>query len=146
MNSFSFLPKKIINHSQGFTLIEVIVSLTLLLIFGLSFAYVLGNGMKANELNSEKIEATFLAQSELEKIRAARDLALGSIDNKFDYEIYESSTSNEDFVVSLQINPQNEHLIEVSVTVTAKNSSSPLYTTPITLMTNLFIGGEVTSE
>ncbi|KMK74655.1 type IV pilus modification PilV family protein [Alkalihalobacillus pseudalcaliphilus] len=135
-----FLRKNVPSHttySFGFTLIEVLVSFTLIIIFGFSFLFILGNSLKTNDFNAEKVEATLLAQSQLEAIRAERDLALS--DNK-QYQLGTLGEQLPHFSIHVDKKEKSPTLIEVTITVAPLQSSSPLK--PVVLTSQLYIGEE----
>ncbi|TSB46246.1 type IV pilus modification PilV family protein [Alkalicoccobacillus porphyridii] len=57
------------HNEKGITLIELLASIVILSIFAIGFATMLMNGIKANEVNRIEMEATLVAQSEIEQMR-----------------------------------------------------------------------------
>ncbi|GAF64086.1 type II secretory pathway, pseudopilin PulG [Bacillus sp. TS-2] len=131
-----------INHSKGFTLLEVIVSLALLTTFTLVFAGLIGNSVSANKLNEERLSATLLAQSELEALRFARDSSLKSDDDFFQLKNEIIHSSDGLFQLSIEMKNIQPSLIEITVSVTSTRTNSPLAHDPITLKTMLFVEEE----
>ncbi|KYG32300.1 prepilin-type N-terminal cleavage/methylation domain-containing protein [Alkalihalobacillus trypoxylicola] len=130
------------NHSKGFTLLEVIVSLALLTTFTLVFAGLIGNSVSANKLNEERLSATLLAQSELEALRFARDSSLKSDDDFFQLKNEIIHSSDGLFQLSIEMKNIQPSLIEITVSVTSTRTNSPLARDPITLKTMLFVEEE----
>lgn len=62
-----------LRNEKGLTLIELLASMVILAVFAIGFATMLMNGIKANELNRIEMEATMIAQSEIEKMRLSTE-------------------------------------------------------------------------
>ncbi|MFK3938995.1 prepilin-type N-terminal cleavage/methylation domain-containing protein [Alkalihalobacillus sp. NPDC078783] len=60
-------------NEKGLTLIELLASMVILSIFAIGFATMLMNGIKANERNQIVMEATLVAQSEIESMRLNKE-------------------------------------------------------------------------
>lgn len=58
-----------IKDSRGFTLIELVVSISILSIIGLAFFSAINTSIKTNKKNETDIKAMHLAQSEMENLR-----------------------------------------------------------------------------
>ncbi|MCM2675184.1 type IV pilus modification PilV family protein [Alkalicoccobacillus plakortidis] len=69
-------------NEHGLTLIELLASMVILSIFAIGFATMLMNGIKANEINRIEMEATLVAQSEIESMRLNQDAAFCTASEK----------------------------------------------------------------
>ena len=105
------------NNSRGFTLVEVLVSLSILSILILVFFGVINTSIKNNKKNEVDINALSLAQSEVENIRIQIKndefkLVEGKYTSKYTYNKYN---------VYVSVEQKSDLLYEVNVTVKYKN-------------------------
>ena len=113
------------NNSRGFTLVEVLVSLSILSILILVFFGVINTSIKNNKKNEVDINALSLAQSEVENIRI--QIKNNNTSNLKDLENNEfvigenhNYTSN-NCNVDVLVEQKSDLLYEVNVTVKYKN-------------------------
>lgn len=115
------------NNSRGFTLVEVLISLSILSILMLVFFNVINTSIKTNKKNEIDINALNLAQSEVENIRMQiKNNNTSNIKNLENNEIIIGTsngyTSN-DYVVEILVQQKSDLLYEINVTVKPKNSN-----------------------
>ncbi len=58
-----------LKNNRGLTLLEVLLSITILGAFLIAFSAMIGNGMLANNANQERLDALLLAQECMESIK-----------------------------------------------------------------------------
>ncbi|WP_096202809.1 type IV pilus modification PilV family protein [Bacillus sp. FJAT-45350] len=126
---------KIIQEKQdGLTLLEVILAMSILGIFAISFSTMLGNGLTANQINQERLDGLLVAQNCMELVKSETDIegftvtnCSNTMNNKlFNLSIDVSSSSN-------LIDPNSlNKLYEVTITVDMDTGS------PIEITTQLF--------
>lgn len=111
--------------SKGFTLVEVLVSLSILSILMLVFFYVINISIKNNKKNEVDINALHLAQSEIENIRA--QIKNNNISNMKDLENNEivigesSSYLSNNYNVDILVEQKSDLLYEIKVGVKYQN-------------------------
>ncbi|TDQ38289.1 type IV pilus modification PilV family protein [Aureibacillus halotolerans] len=107
---------------EGFTLIEVLLATALLVGTGFLLFSLLGNGVSLVKKNEDRMEAVHLAQSELEAIRAKRDLVLYGEQRDFPAETIEAcqtpkSSVDKEYVIRICTSQLNERLTKVRVSI-----------------------------
>ena len=115
------------NNSRGFTLVEVLVSLSILSILILVFFGVINTSIKNNKKNEVDINALSLAQSEVENIRI--QIKNNNISNLKDLENneiiidadIENSYTFKNYEVKISVEQKSDLLYEVNVTVKYKD-------------------------
>ncbi len=111
--------------SKGFTLVEVLVSLSILSILMLVFFNVINISIKNNKKNEVDINALHLAQSEIENIRA--QIKNNNISNMKDLENNEivigesSSYLSNNYNVDILVEQKSDLLYEIKVGVKYQN-------------------------
>ena len=109
--------------SKGFTLVEVLVSLSILSILMLVFFNVINISIKNNKKNEVDINALHLAQSEIENIRA--QIKNNNISNMKDLENNEivigESSSYLSYNVDILVEQKSDLLYEIKVGVKYQN-------------------------
>lgn len=117
------------NNSRGFTLVEVLVSLSILSILILVFFGVINTSIKNNKKNEVDINALSLAQSEVENIRIQiknnNTSNLKDLENNeiiIDADI-ENSYTFKNYEVKISVEKESDLLYKVKVTVSHKNSN-----------------------
>lgn len=55
-----------VHNNKGMTLLEVLLSITILSIFAITLSYFLANGMRANDISQQRLDALIIAQNCLE--------------------------------------------------------------------------------
>ena len=131
-----------INKSKGFTLIEVLVSISILSIIGLAFFSTVNTSIKTNKKNEMDIKALHLAESEIENLRAqikkSKESILNSVDsnkNKIIIGIENIYTSGE-YIVKIKVEKKESLLYQIRVNVeSVKQDFSKKKTEIITLVT-----------
>ena len=117
------------NNSRGFTLVEVLVSLSILSILILVFFGVINTSIKNNKKNEIDINSLSLAQSEVENIRIQiknnNTSNLKDLENNeiiIDADI-ENSYTFKNYEVKISVEKESDLLYKVKVTVSHKNSN-----------------------
>ena len=131
-----------INKSKGFTLIEVLVSISILSIIGLAFFSTVNTSIKTNKKNEMDIKALHLAESEIENLRVqikkSKESTLNIVDsnkNKIIIGIENIYTSGE-YIVKIKVEKKESLLYEIRVNVESiKQDFSKKKTEIITLVT-----------
>lgn len=131
-----------IKELKGFTLIEVLVSLSILSIIGLVFFSTVNTSIKINKKNETDIKALHLAESEIENLRVqikkSKDSMLNIVDsnkNKIIIGIENIYTSGE-YIVKIKVEKKESLLYEIRVNVECvKKDFSNKKTEIITLVT-----------
>lgn len=131
-----------IKELKGFTLIEVLVSLSILSIIGLVFFSTVNTSIKINKKNETDIKALHLAESEIENLRVqikkSKDSMLNIVDsnkNKIIIGIENIYTSGE-YIVKIKVEKKESLLYEIRVNVESiKQDFSKKKTEIITLVT-----------
>ncbi|MBM0067217.1 type IV pilus modification PilV family protein [Alkalicoccobacillus gibsonii] len=118
-------------NEKGLTLIELLASMVILSIFAIGFATMLMNGLKANERNQIVMEATLVAQSEIEGMRL----------NKAPDFCKKNTSSKDGFTITRSIRAENQ-LCHVTVKVDYSN----LLPEPVLLETELNIPKAVSAR
>lgn len=117
-----------LKNNHGLTLLEVLLSITILGAFLIAFSAMIGNGMLANNANQERLDALLLAQECMETIKVQEADAFPSIPtcrNDINDNIFIV-----DPIIDLDVNINN--LYNITVEVTGQTGA------PIELKTQLF--------
>lgn len=115
--------------SKGFTLAEILISLSILSILILVFFGVINTSIKNNKKNEIDINSLSLAQSEVENIRI--QIKNNNISNLKDLENneiiidadIENSYTFKNYEVKISVEQESDLLYKVKVTVSHKNSN-----------------------
>lgn len=114
------------DKSKGFTLVEVLISLSILSILMLVFFSIINTSIKTNKKNEIDINAMNIAQSEVENIRVQIKNNTSNIKNLENNDIIigtSNSYTTNDYVVEILVQQKSDLLYEISVTVTPDNSN-----------------------
>ncbi len=118
-----------IKNTRGLTLVELLISMSILSIIGLAFFSTINTSIKTNKKNETDIKALHLAQSEVENLRVQIKKSTGSTldivdlkDNKITINADNYYTS-EEYEVKIKITEKEDLLYEIRVTVGAVNSN-----------------------
>ncbi len=118
-----------IKNTRGLTLVELLISMSILSIIGLAFFSTINTSIKTNKKNETDIKALHLAQSEVENLRVQIKKSTGSKldivdlkDNKITINTDNYYTS-EEYEVKIKITEKEDLLYEIRVTVGAVNSN-----------------------
>lgn len=118
-----------IKNTKGLTLVELLISMSILSIIGLAFFSTINTSIKTNKKNETDIKALHLAQSEVENLRVQIKKSTGSKldivdlkDNKITINTDNYYTS-EEYEVKIKITEKEDLLYEIRVTVGAVNSN-----------------------
>lgn len=113
------------NNNKGFTLLELLISLSIITIILLAFSTIIISSIKGNTKNDKDISALNLAQSEIEILR--KQIKDGKTD--FNDEPYIKEIDGKKFEVKLSVSESKEDtssqytLYEVYVSVEAKQEN-----------------------
>ena len=113
------------NNDKGFTLLELLISLSIITIILLAFSTIIISSIKGNTKNDKDISALNLAQSEIEILR--KQIKDGKTD--FNDEPYIKEIDGKKFEVKLSVSESKEDtssqytLYEVYVSVEAKQEN-----------------------
>lgn len=113
------------NNNKGFTLLELLISLSIITIILLAFSTIIISSIKGNTKNDKDISALNLAQSEIEILR--KQIKDGKTD--FNDEPYIKEIDSKKFEVKLSVSESKEDtssqytLYEVYVSVEAKQEN-----------------------
>ena len=113
------------NNKKGFTLLELLISLSIITIILLAFSTIIISSIKGNTKNDKDISALNLAQSEIEILR--KQIKDGKTD--FNDEPYIKEIDGKKFEVKLSVSESKEDtssqytLYEVYVSVEAKQEN-----------------------
>lgn len=116
-----------IKNIGGLTLIELLISISILSIIGLAFFSTINTSIKTNKKNETDIKAMHLAQSEVENLRIQIKKSTGStmdiVDLKGNKIIMndENSYTSDDYNVKITIEEKEKLLYEIRVTVFKSN-------------------------
>jgi len=72
------------NRTRGFTLIEILVALTMFAVVGGVLLQLFHNGLRSARLAGEQTHAAMLAKSKLTELQAFRSLSEGELTGEFD--------------------------------------------------------------
>lgn len=118
-----------IKDTRGLTLIELLISISILSIISLAFFSTINTSIKTNKKNETDIKAMHLAQSEVENLRIQIKKSTGSTldlvdlkDNKITTNTDNYYTS-EEYKVKIKITEKEDLLYEIRVTVDELNSN-----------------------
>lgn len=112
-----------IKDTRGLTLIELLVSISVLSIIGLAFFSTINTSIKTNKKNETDIKAMHLAQSEVENLRVQIKKSTGStldiVDLKGNKAIInnENSYTSDNYNVKITIKEKENLLYEIIVVV-----------------------------
>ena len=113
------------NNNKGFTLLELLISLSIITIILLAFSTIIISSIKGNTKNDKDISALNLAQSEIEILR--KQIKDGKTD--FNDEPYIKEIDGKKFEVKLSVSESKDDtssqytLYEVYVSVEAKQEN-----------------------
>ena len=116
-----------INKSKGFTLIQVLVSLSILSFIGLAFFSTVNTSIKTNKKNETDIKALHLVQSEIENLRVqikkSKDDILNIVDlNKESVTVgTEKIYTSDGYIVKLKVENKGILLYEIKVCAESLN-------------------------
>lgn len=116
-----------INKSKGFTLIQVLVSLSILSFIGLAFFSTVNTSIKVNKKNETDIKALHLVQSEIENLRLqikkSKDGILDIVDlNKDSITIgKEKIYTSDEYNIKLKVEDKGNSLYEIKVCAQSAN-------------------------
>lgn len=126
--------KKLFNSQGGFSLIEVVASLVIITIILLSFFGLLIQSNKTGKSSEQIIDATYLAQKEMEKMYnyfksttietwesnfpylAEKD-EVNSIGNITQYKVTPSNAKNKEIIIVNAENMSNDNTIRITIEV-----------------------------
>lgn len=118
-----------IKNTRGLTLVELLISMSILSIIGLAFFSTINTSIKTNKKNETDIKALHLAQSEVENLRVQiKKLTCSTLDivdlkdNKITINI-DNYYVSEEYEVKIKITEKEDLLYEIRVTVGAVNSN-----------------------
>lgn len=118
-----------IKNTRGLTLVELLISMSILSIIGLAFFSTINTSIKTNKKNETDIKALHLAQSEVENLRVQiKKLTCSTLDivdlkdNKITINI-DNYYASEEYEVKIKITEKEDLLYEIRVTVGAVNSN-----------------------
>lgn len=124
------LKKSLFINEKGATLIEVLASIVILTIILTSVLTVFLQSLKATETSSDTIEATYIAQTEMEKMyELSRNIMLEDLKDE-----YEKKSEDNQYKITIKIKEEENSLINVIVKVYEKDQSLK----PLVQMENLF--------
>lgn len=122
--------RKQLNSQAGFSLIEVVASLVILTIILLSFFGLLIQSKKTEKQSEEIIDATYIAQAEMEKIYSySRSVAYNTLEHTFTTAGYTQITDPNELVFTKGIDS-----FLVKIRFKDKASSNKLKSTIIEVM------------
>lgn len=108
---------------KGFTLVELLISMSILSIIGLAFFSIINTAIKTNTKNEFDIKALHLAQSEIENLRAQikkssdNELYLEDLNNNKINIADENSYESDKYIVKINIEEKEYLLYEIRVVV-----------------------------
>lgn len=111
---------KRINNNKGFTLIELMIAMSIISLIAMSFFYILGSAIKSNVRNEVDIKALNIAQTTIENIRVQiKSGEISEDDTKTDHQYIDSReyTINSE-VIKHKIIDSNNSIYSVRVSVT----------------------------
>lgn len=118
-----------IKDIRGLTLIELLISISILSIIGLAFFSTINASIKTNKKNETDIKAMNLAQSEIENLRIQIKKSTGTTLDIFDLENNKIIIGNEnsyisnDYEVKITIEEKENLLYEIRVSVESINKN-----------------------
>lgn len=121
-----------IKNNDGLTLLEVLLSITILGAFLITFSAMIGNGLKANEINQERLDALLIAQECIENTKSDSSANFNDSNNKCSGSILYNRHS---FLINRVIHPLNAttpQLFTITVIVSGQTGSE------IELQTKIF--------
>lgn len=119
------------NNEKGMTLIEVLASIVILTIIVTSLLTIFLQSTKATQTSSNTIDATYLAQKEMENMYAlSREIKYDELDVQMtkkgneDEGVYTKVTTGDDSKKYTKENIVNNHLYQISVVTEIENTHS----------------------
>ena len=112
-----------IKDIRGLTLVELLISISILSIIGLAFFSTINTSIKTNKKNETDIKAMHLAQSEVENLRVQIKKSTGSTLDIFDLKgnkviiNNENSYTSDEYDVKITIEEKENLLYEIIVVV-----------------------------
>lgn len=115
------------DKSKGFTLVEVLISLSILSILMLVFFSVINTSIKTNKKNEIDINAINIAQSEVENIRVQiknnNTSNIKNLENNIIIKNEKNTYISDDYNLEILVQQKSELLYEINVKVKPKNSN-----------------------
>lgn len=115
------------DKSKGFTLVEVLISLSILSILMLVFFSIINTSIKTNKKNEIDINAMNIAQSEVENIRVQiknnNTSNIKNLENNIIIKNEKNTYTLDDYNLEILVQQKSELLYEINVKVKPKNSN-----------------------
>ncbi|HEY4601072.1 MAG TPA: hypothetical protein VIG73_07360 [Cerasibacillus sp.] len=127
-------PILIKRNEEGLTLVEIVASIVLLMILLTIFINFLNQSAKTNKVSQGTVNATYIAQTEIEKLyqksedyfyseRAPLLDSYELIGNENEWELWTKSEADFEFTLKLQQTDEFDHLSHVVLEVKHKDDS-----------------------
>ena len=145
--------EKTLTNKKGLTLVEILAAIVIISIIFISIITILNLTAKSNRISKEIIDATYIAQREMEfiyklssenvKLESYEDYVVNRVDGE--WTVYRKKTATEDdYFIEIKEDKTEEPMIRIVVQVFDKSSKEMIE--PKAQMETLLKWGEVNVE